>query len=60
MDINLSLVAKLGSIIVHIEEMLSPKGHKFDVIALKGLMNDFEVQELLKKLKSMALIPEKR
>ena len=40
-----ALLAKLGSIVVHIEEMLSAKGHYFDKMALLGLLNDADVQE---------------
>lgn len=47
---DLSLLCKLGSIAIHVEEMLSEKGHGFDRIALQGCLKDREVQEWLKAM----------
>lgn len=55
---SLSLLSKLGSIIVHAEEMASLKGHAFDKIAMDGLLNDPEVREWLKGMGP--LLPVKR
>jgi len=55
-----SLLSKLGSIVVHTEEMLSEKSHHFDLIALKTVLNDPEVVEWLVEMRKMAMIPEKR
>lgn len=55
-----TLMVKLGSIAVHVEEMLSPQGHAFDKIALEQLLRDREVKEWLAAMDAMALIPKKR
>ena len=57
---NLSLIVKLGSIMVHTEEMLSSKGHAFDAEALKALLADKEVVEWKKQMDKLALLPVKR
>jgi hypothetical protein len=54
-----SVLAKIGSIIVHIEEIID-HGHAFDVIAMQGLLKDSEIQEWLGEMRKFALIPEKR
>ncbi len=38
-----SLLCKLGSIVVHVEEMLAPGGHEFDRQALLSLLTNDEV-----------------
>lgn len=53
-----TLLCKLGSIIVHADEMLSPKGHVFDKAALVGLLKDPEVVEWLGAMDAMAMIPK--
>lgn len=45
---GIGLLAKLGSIVVHYEELLSPQGHSFDRHALKTLLDDPEVKDWLK------------
>ena len=55
-----SLLSKLGSIAVHAEEMLSSKGHEFDMSALESGLNDPEVREWLSAMNKMAMIPVKR
>ncbi len=55
---TLSLLSKLGSITVHAQELLSPGGHDYDLIALKALLQDREVQEWLREMK--VYIPVKR
>lgn len=57
---DMTLLCKLGSIIVHTEELLSPYGHEFDKAALDQLMRDPQVVEWLKGMRAMALVPEKR
>ena len=54
------LLCKLGSIAVHVEEAMSAKGHAFDVLALKPLVADQEVQEWLAGMSRLALVPRKR
>jgi hypothetical protein len=55
---SLSLLVKLGSIVVHIEEMLSPTGHGYDKIVLAQLLKDEEVQAWIKM--GGPLLPVKR
>ena len=55
-----SLLCKLGSIAVHVDEGLSAKGHEFDFVALKGLLEDPEVAEWLKQMDKLAFVPKKR
>jgi hypothetical protein len=54
------LIVKLGSIIIHYQEMTSSKGHAFDRIALDSLLNDPEVKTWFAKMHTLALLPEKR
>ena len=56
--LSLSLAIKLGSIAVHADELLSPKGHPFDKIVLEGLLQDAEVVEWLGKMR--VFLPVKR
>jgi hypothetical protein len=51
------LLVKLGSIAVHVEELLSPAGHGFDKIALQVLLNDPEVTEWRAAMDKMAMLP---
>lgn len=55
-----ALLIKLGSIIVHYEEMLSPGGHGLDKIALDDLLNDAEVKDWLETMDRGAFLPKKR
>lgn len=55
-----ALLCKLGSIAVHVEEMLSPDGHAFDRIALDNLLKDEEVKAWLKEMDRLAMLPKKR
>lgn len=55
-----ALLCKLGSIIAHADELLSPHGHDFDRIALDNLLRDPDVKGWLHEMRAMALIPEKR
>ena len=56
---ELTLKIKLASMVVHIEEMLSEKGHSFDRAALETLLEDAEVKEFLKTVDPVYL-PVKR
>lgn len=53
-------LCKLGSIVIHTEELLSPHGHHFDKAALDQLMHDEDVVRWLKGMRKLALLPEKR
>ena len=57
---SVALLAKLGSIAVHAEEMTEPGGHDFDAAAIRSLMSDPEVVEWLAAMRSMAMLPRKR
>ncbi len=59
-DVSVTLLVKLGSIAVHTEEMMSPKGHHFDKATLDALLNDPEVREWLEAMGAQALLPVKR
>lgn len=45
-----SLLCKLGSIAVHAEEAISPKGHSLDVSVLRSLLADPEVKQWIKDM----------
>lgn len=55
-----ALLVKLGSIVVHAEEMLSPNGHQFDRIAIESLLNDASVVAWMASMGAMGLLPVKR
>lgn len=55
-----SLLIKLGSLIVHHEELASPKGHQFDQVAIDSLRRDPEVIEWFNQMNKMAFLPVKR
>lgn len=55
-----SLLVKLGSIAVHVDEMLSPDGHAFDREAIKSLLTDPEVIEWTAAMDKLAFLPKKR
>ena len=57
---TVSLVAKVGSILAHIEEAESADGHAFDWIAVQSLMRDPEVRAWLKSLRKGGLLPKSR
>lgn len=55
-----SLAAKVGSILVHVEEGTGGDGHAFDWEAVRSLLGDGEIVEWLRELQKMALVPVKR
>lgn len=55
-----ALLCKLGSIIVHIEEMYSDDGQAYDKAALDQLLSDPEIVEWRNAMDSMAMLPRKR
>lgn len=55
-----SLLVKLGSIIVHMEELHGPNGHEYDQQALNTVRNDPEVVEWFNAMNRMAFLPVKR
>ena len=56
--LSATLLCKIGSIVVHADEMLSEDGHDFDKIALKQLIEDPEVKAWVKEMGCM--LPQKR
>jgi hypothetical protein len=57
---SMALLAKLGSIIVHVEEANSVGGHFFDWIAITSLLNDGEVKDFVSALRKQGFVPRKR
>ena len=57
---NLSTLVKLGSIVVHADELTSPGGHEVDKVALRSLLTDPEVMEFLGKFDAAGFLPKKR
>ena len=55
-----SLLCKLGSVLVHADELISSNGHAFDRHALEQLVADPDVKEWLAQMDAMAMIPRKR
>ena len=55
-----ALLCKLGSVLVHAQELISTSGHAFDRHALEQLTEDPEVKEWLAQMDAMAMIPRKR
>lgn len=58
---SVTALCKLGSIIVHAEELADPKtAHFFDKVAFTMLLKDPEVVEWMAGMKAMAMLPVKR
>lgn len=55
---DLTLLCKLGSIVVHADEMTEPGAHEFDHTAVRTLLADPEVQAWIKGMGG--LLPLKR
>jgi len=47
---SLTLLCKIGSIVVHAEEFLSPSGHSLDLEALKTLFREEDVKQWIKDM----------
>ena len=58
-EMPITLISKLGSIVVHAQEAVSPKGHVFDRTALEQLINDWEVVAWMESIDPV-LLPVKR
>lgn len=56
----LPLLVKLGSLIVHYQELNSPESHPYDQKAIDSLENDPEVVEWLKTMDQNGFLPKKR
>ena len=57
---NPALLCKLGSVIVHADEFLSPGGHHLDETAFRMALADPDVQGWLAQMRAMAMVPLKR
>ena len=57
---DLGLFASLGSLAVHVDEALSPDGHRFDALAMQGITAQPNVQQFVGALQAQGLVPEKR
>lgn len=55
---SLSLLSKLGSIVVHADEAISQNRHQFDIAAIETLLADSEVQQWIKDMG--VYLPRKR
>lgn len=55
---SLTLLMKLGSIVVHADEALSVAGHPFDIESMKPLLADPEVKSWIKGMG--VYLPQKR
>lgn len=54
------LLIKLGSIIVHYQELLSNDGHYMDKAALDSLLSDEDVTQWMKQMDNNAFLPKRR
>ena len=57
---DLTLLVKLGSIVVHAKEFLSDDGHPFDRLAMIALIEDKEIRVWLQAMDDLALLPKTR
>lgn len=55
-----SLLVALGSIAVHADEYLSPKGHPFDADAIRSALSLPEVKAWIAEMDAIGLLPRKR
>lgn len=57
---SMSVLMKLGSAVVHAEELISVNGHGFDRAAFEQMVADPELQAWIKAMRREALLPVKR
>lgn len=57
---SVALLVKLGSIVVHADEMLGPSGHEYDKIAIQTALQDSELRAWIEQMTKMAMLPVKR
>lgn len=57
---SLTLLIKLGSMIVHYQEFLSPTGHPIDKQEAENLAGQPDVQEWFAQMNKQAFLPLKR
>lgn len=56
----IGLLAKLGSIIVHVDEGSGQGGHQFDWVVVRSLIADREVQDWLEGMDAKGFLPKRR
>jgi len=54
------LLISLGSLVVHYEELTSPKGHPMDKEAIDSIRNQPNVKDWFEAMSRMAFLPVKR
>lgn len=60
-NLRADLLAKLGSIVGHVQELRSPYGNEtFDGGAIDGLLKDPQVVQWLADMRALSLIPQPR
>jgi hypothetical protein len=59
-DMPMALRIKLGSLVVHCEELLSPSAHEFDKHAINTLLQDPDVRAFMEETSKMGILPVKR
>lgn len=59
-NLTIPLAAKLGSILVHVDEYSADGGHRYDLDAARSLLDDIEVRQWLAHVASLGLLPRKR
>lgn len=57
-DVPIQTLVKLGSIVVHADELTSPHGHAVDSVAIRSLLDDPDVKAWIKSMGPM--LPLKR
>jgi hypothetical protein len=57
---SLSVAVKLASLAVHLEEMLSPSRHRYDVSAAETILRDPELRAYLAEMDKLTLLPVRR
>jgi hypothetical protein len=58
--LTIALQAKAGSLLAHVEEMLSPGGHPLDAEATLALLADPEITTWMDSLRDQSLLPVRR
>lgn len=57
---SVGLLAKLGSIAQHIDEVSGEDSHAFDWVAIRSLLADPEVSSWMDKMHKQGLLPVRR
>jgi hypothetical protein len=57
---SVGLLAKLGSLAQHIDEVSGDDGHAFDWVAIRSILADPEVSAWLDKMHKQGLLPVRR